>query len=400
MRLARRAGLMGESATLKVARRAAELRARGVDVVDFGAGEPDFPSPPEAVRAAVEALEGGFTKYTPSNGIPELREALAERFRARHRAPWSASQVLVSVGGKGALFQLALALFDDGDEVVLPSPYWVSFPAMVRCAGAEPVLVPTHGDDGFRIHAGAILERLGARTRAVLINAPCNPTGGVVSLADLRLLAAACAERGVLLISDETYESFVYDGAPVVSAASLAAEFPDTVVVVGSFSKTYAMTGWRLGYALGPTAAIAGAAVIQSHATSNATSFAQIGALAALRVAESEVAAMIAEYQRRRDLLIPRLDALPGVGCRPPAGSFYAFPDVSGCFREASPGSGSPELPRGSVAFAEHLLETAHVAVVPGIAFGSDDHVRISFACSCETLERGLERLAGVLSYV
>ncbi len=388
MRLAGRVSRIGESATLKVTRRAAELRAQGVDVVDFGAGEPDFQSPPVAVEAARQALADGFTKYTPSSGIPKLREALAERFHRDYGSPWQGGDTLVSVGGKAALFELALALFDDGGEVVLPSPCWVSFPEQIRLAGAEPVMVPTSPEDGFRIHADPLIEALSDRTRAVLVNSPSNPSGGMIEAADLRRLVAACAERGVLVISDETYERFVYEGNHA-SVAALAAEYPETVVLVGSFSKTYAMTGWRVGYALGPRSVLGPVADIQSHATSNPTSFAMVGALAALREAEPDVDRMIAAYRERRDFLIPRLNEVPGFSCRPPAGAFYAFPHVAEAYEEGR---------WGSVAFAELLLDEAAVAVVPGAAFGADDHVRISFACSTETLERGLARMCELLA--
>jgi aspartate aminotransferase len=266
----------------------------------------------------------------------------------------------------------------------------VSLPEQIRFAGAVPVEVPTAGDDGFRIHAGPILDAVTGRTRAILLNAPCNPTGGVVSAEDLRAIVEFAAARGLLVISDETYKRFVYGGLQPVSAAALAAEFPETVVVVGSFSKTYAMTGWRIGYMLGPSEVVRAVEVIQSHATSNPTSFAMVGALEALRHAEPEAAAMIAEYAARRDMLIPRLNDLPGFVCRPPDGAFYAFPHVAACY---GPGRGE-----NSMAFSEFLLDKARVAVVPGAAFGSDDHIRISFACSRATLDEGLRRMAEVLA--
>ena len=387
VKLSHRAVALAESATLRVTRRASELRAQGVSVVDLGAGEPDFASPAVAVEAARRALAEGFTRYTPGSGLPELREALAESYRSRYGAPWQAAQSIVTVGGKAALFQLALALLEDGQEVVLPSPCWVSFPEQIRFAGARPVTVPTSGEDGFQIHAAPLLAAVTDRTRAILINSPCNPTGGVVSAEDLRRIVAAAAERGLLVISDETYERFVYDG-PHASAAKLAAEFPETVVLVGSFSKTYAMTGWRIGYLLGPAPVVRAVEKVQSHATSNPTSFAMMGALAALRCAEAAVVEMHAEYQARRDMLPALLGAIPGFRCRPPNGAFYAFPDVSACFR--------PGL-EGSLQLAEHLLESAGVAVVPGAAFGADDHLRISFACSRANLAAGLERIAAAL---
>lgn len=387
--LSARVSRIGESATLRVSRLASDLRARGVSVVDFGAGEPDFPSPPVAVEAARQALADGFTRYTPGSGIPELRAAVADLYRRDFGAPWTAAQTVITVGGKAALFEVALAVFDDGQEVVLPSPSWVSLPEQIRFAGAHPVAVQTCPHDGFRLHAGPILEAVTGRTRAILLNAPCNPTGGVVSAEDLRAIVAFAAERGLLVISDETYVRFVYDGLQPVSAAALAAEFPETVIVVGSFSKTYAMTGWRVGFLLGPPEVVRAVEVIQSHATSNPTSFAMVGALEALRHAEPNVREMLAEYAARRDMLIPRLNELPGFSCRPPDGAFYAFPHVADCFR---PGR------QGSVAFAEQLLAEARVAVVPGEAFGADDYIRISFACSREALAEGLERLSAVLA--
>jgi len=385
--LSARAAAIAESATLRVTRRAAELRARGVQVVDLGAGEPDFPSPAVAVEAARQALADGFTRYTPGSGIPELRAALAESYRERYGAPWQGNDSVITVGGKAALFELALALFEGGQEVVLPSPCWVSFPEQIRFAGASPVTVPTKVGDGFRIHAGPILEAVTSRTRAILLNAPCNPTGGVIAPEDLRRIVAFAAERGLVVISDETYERFTYD-APPVSAAALAAEFPETVVVVGSFSKTYAMTGWRIGYLLGPAAIVKAVENIQSHATSNPTSFAMVGALAALRHAGPEVEVMQAEYKARREIIAAGLNRIPGFQCRPPSGAFYAFPRVAACY-----GPGRED----STALAEYLLEQASVAVVPGAAFGAGEHIRLSFACSRATLEEGLERIAAAL---
>ncbi len=388
MKLAARMARVGESTTLKVGRLAAELRAQGKDVLDLGVGEPDFGSPRVAVDAAREALTQGFTKYTDGNGLKELRQAVAAVLARRYGAPWSAGDGLITVGAKMALYHLALALFDQGDEVVLPSPCWVSFPEQIRLTGATPVLVPTAGEDGFTIHAEPILRALSERTRAVLVNSPSNPTGGIMAAEDLRRVVEACAARGIPFIADETYDRFVY-GDGFASSASLAAEFPETVVLVGSFSKTYAMTGWRLGYVFGPPGLVKAMATLQSHSTSNPTSFAMKGALGALAAAEPEVEAMIAEYLARRDLVTAGLARIPGFRCAPPRGTFYAFPNVAGCYR---PGR------QGSVELSEFLLHQAGVAVVPGIAFGDDDHVRISFACSRQTLETALSRIANALA--
>ncbi len=380
---------VGESATLKVARRALALKSQGVDLVDLGAGEPDFPTPNIAVEAACAALRDGFTKYTAGSGTPELRGAVAEHYRARFGSHWAAAQTVISVGGKAGLFEIAMSIAEPGVEIVLPSPCWVSLPAQIELAGGTPVMVPSCPDDGFALHAEALLAAVTERTRAILINSPSNPTGGLISPSELRALVEGAAAREILVIADETYARLVYDGAPIATVASLAAEFPNTVVLAGSFSKTYAMTGWRVGYVLGPPELIAAVEGVQSHVTSNPTSFAMVGALAALQNAEPEVERMIAIYQERRDFLIPRLNAIPGLTCAPPGGAFYAFPRATDVF---APGRSN------SVELAEFLLEEARVAVVPGSAFGADDHIRLSFATSLEELGRGVERIAAALS--
>ena len=381
---AARMSRVGESATLRVSRRAKELTAQGRDIVDFSAGEPDFDSPQVALEAAGRALREGFTKYTESNGIPALRQELASSYSRRYGTPWGSAEVLITVGGKAALFEIATALFEAGQEVVIPSPCWVSIPEQVRLMGAEPVFVATSCDDGFRLPAERLFAALTPRTRAVILNSPCNPTGGVIDAPDLEAIVEECARRGLLVIFDETYERFVYEGREHASAAAWAAKFPETVAIVGSFSKTYAMTGWRVGYALGPKDLIAQAAVVQSHATSNATSFAMVGALEALRSAEPDVERMLDEYRARRAMLLPLLNAVPGFACQPPAGAFYAFPHVAKVYRGEV---------TDSIRFAEYLLDEASVAVVPGAAFGDDQSIRISFACSREALREGLTRI-------
>ncbi|MEM6454096.1 MAG: pyridoxal phosphate-dependent aminotransferase [Acidobacteriota bacterium] len=386
--LSRRANRLAESATMRVSRRAAELREAGRSIINFGAGEPDFDSPAVAVEAARQALADGFTRYTPAPGMPALRDALAADARARHGAPWQRANCLVTVGGKAALFELAMTLIDEGDEAIVPVPAWVSFLEQIRFAGGTPVTVSLAADDAFAVHAAPIIDALTPRTRMVVLNAPSNPTGGLMAADELRAIVEACAARGVVVVCDETYERFVYDNATCASGAALAAEFPETIVVVGSFSKTYAMTGWRVGFALGAETLIAKLGAVQSHMTSNPTSFAMAGALAALDGAESDVRTMLATFARRRDLVVERLDAMPGVTCAPPQGAFYVFPDVSAHYQ---PGRAD------SVAMAEFLLEQAGVAVVPGVAFGNDRHIRISFACSAQELETGLDRIAVAL---
>lgn len=382
MRLASRALRVGESATMRVSRRALALRASGIDVVDLSAGEPEFDSPRVAVEAACHGLETGFTRYTAAAGLPDLRNALAMKYGNLYGAPWSGEEnVIVTVGAKAALFELALALFEPGDEVIVPTPAWVSFIDQIRLAGAEPVEVPCRERDDFKVPIDAVANAIGGKTKAVILNSPSNPTGAVVESAELRRLAELCASHDVVLVADETYERFVYEGAQFSSAAALAAEFPDHVAVVSSFSKSYAMTGWRVGYLLGPAELVRAVLAIQSHATSNPTSFAMLGALA---VVENEPADdWLEDYALRRQLLVTGLDALPGVRCRLPAGGFYAFANVEGLLRS--------DL--DTVELAEWLLDEARVAAIPGAAFGSPSHLRFSFACSLEVLEEGLRRL-------
>ncbi len=387
MHLSRRSARLAESATVRVADKAAELRAAGREIVDLSAGQPDFPSPEIAVDGVRRALDEGFTRYTTAAGIPDLRQALADFYGQRHGAPWRLDNVLVTVGAKAALFELIMTLIDDGDSVVMPSPCWVSFPEQVRFAGGRPILVPVSADDGFSLRAQPLIDAMDDSTRMVLINSPSNPTGGIVTAQELRRLVEFCAERDVVVLSDETYERFLYDGAEHASAGVLAEEFPDTVIVVSSFSKTYAMTGWRIGFALAAADLIRKAGALQGHMTSNATSFAMRGALAAIEGAEPDVQRMLAAFARRRALVVRGLESLPGVTCQAPAGAFYAFPHVAAHYRGG----------QGSLQLAERLLE-AGVAVVPGVAFGADEHIRLSFACSDAELEQGLERMGKVFA--
>lgn len=388
MRFSKRALELAESATMRVTRKAAELRAAGREILSFGAGEPDFDSPTVVRDAAKAGLDAGHTRYTPAAGIPALREAVAARFAARDDAPWTGADAMVTVGAKAGLFQLMMALLDEGDEIVIPRPAWVSFEAQARFAGASVRWVDTSWRDRFAVHADAVIEALGPKTRVLLLNAPSNPTGGVITAADLERVVDACVERDIVVISDETYDRFVYDGTHT-SVAALARRYPDHVVLVGSFSKTYAMTGWRLGYLLGPQPLIAKLGALQGHMTSNPTTFAMDGGVAALADAEADVARMIEAFARRRDLIVDRLQAIDGVRCTAPVGAFYVFPDVARLF---GPGR------ENSVALAEFLLEEAGVAVVPGVAFGADDHIRLSFATDEETIEQGLARIADALS--
>ena len=381
MSLSTRANRIHPSATFEIAARAAKLRAEGREILSLGMGEPDFASPAVAVEAVQKALAEGHTRYAPTAGLPQLREAIAAHLASLYAGPWSADQVTVTVGGKAALFELALALFGAGDEVILPVPYWVSFPEQIRFCGARPVPVVTDHTDGFRLTADAVAAAMDDATRAVILNSPGNPTGAVIDAQELRSIVELCAEQEVTVIADETYDRFVYDG-PFPSVASLAGDFPDTVVLVGSFSKTWAMTGWRLGYLAANEEISKAVRKIQGHATSGATTFAMYGALAVLEQGDDHVAEIVTRFRQRRELVMSRLAELDGVRCASPAGAFYCFPSV----RRLYGGSITD-----STTFCTHMLEEAGVAMVPGVAFGDDDHVRISFACSEDTLNAAFD---------
>lgn len=396
MRFAGRASRVAGSATLAVLKAAAALRARGVDVVDFGAGEPDFPTPAFVKRAAIDAIDADFTKYTDASGIPELREAIAARYRSEWGAPYAAAEVLVTAGGKQALHTACLALFEEGDDVLVPSPYWVSFPEMVTLAGAKSVFVPTSAATGFRLTAADVARAATPATRGIIVNTPNNPTGAVMEPAEVEGIVRLAASRGWTVLFDECYDRFVFEGRHL-SAASFAAEFPETILVAGTLSKTYAMTGWRVGFAAGPKPLIELMGRIVGHATSNVCSITQQAALAALtRPAEAvpAVEEMLREYARRREYLIPALNALPGVTCAPPGGAFYAFPDVSAHYGRVLGGI----QVTGSQSFAKALLDSVAVAVTPGAAFGEDRCVRLSFATSRARIEEGIARLSRVLA--
>ena len=397
-RFSSRAASISVSGTLEVLRAAAALRERGVDVVDLGPGEPDFHTPEYIKEAAVAAIRANQTKYTDAMGIAELRRAISDQYRKDWSCPWQTPNVLVTAGGKQALHSACLALFQEGDDVLVPRPYWVSFPEMVKLAGARPVFVPTAASEGFKLTAAAVEKASTSATRGVILNSPNNPTGAVMEPAEIEGVVRLAAKRGWVVVFDECYDRLVFEGRHV-SGASLAAGFPETVLVCGSLSKTFALTGWRLGYALGHEELIGMMGRIVSHATTNVCTVTQRAALAALtRREEGEAAtrAMLREYAERRDFLIAALAELPGVACPPPGGAFYAFPDVSAHYGRRMGGLALD----GSMAFAKALLDRAAVAVTPGIAFGEDRCVRISFATSMDRLREGVARMRRALGEV
>ena len=390
MRFAKRVSRISVSPTAAVLAEAERLKAQGIDVVDFGPGEPDFPTPDHIKQAAIEALKNNRTKYTATPGIGPLREAVCNWHRQQLGSSYEPAECIITVGGKQAIYNAVSALIEEGDEVIIPAPYWVSFPDIVRLAGGEAVFVPTHAADSFVLSAKQIEAAITPRTRLAIINSPNNPTGAVIPPAEFERIYEVCRKHGVLLMTDECYSHFTYGSAKPYSLASVPDSKPN-IIVVGSVSKTFSMTGWRVGYALGPKPLIDAMTKIQSQSTSNATSIAQYGALAALTGPMDSVPVMLAEYARRRARILAGLTAIPGVTCPEPSGAFYAFPDIS-----ARLGNGASD----STALARQLLEREHVAVVPGDAFGAPGFLRFSYATSVERIEEGLRRLENFFAAV
>jgi aspartate aminotransferase len=371
------------SPTTAVVEEAEKLKARGVDVADFGAGEPDFPTPEHIKQAAIQALSENRTKYTSTPGIAPLRQAICDWHAAQLASAYEPAECIVNVGGKHAVFQTISALVNAGDEVVIPSPYWVSYPDMVKYVNGKPVLLQTLAEDGFVMRVRALEKILTAKTKIVIVNSPSNPTGSVIPPDEFAGLLEVCRRRDIWLLTDECYSQFTYGDAKPFSAASLPGA-KDRLIVAGSFSKTFAMTGWRVGYVLGPEGLVDAIGKLQSQSTSNPTSIAQYAALAAVRGSMDSVTQMLAEYARRRERILAGLRVIPGVVCTAPRGAFYVFPDVSAHFRPAMP---------DDTAVAKQLLERERVAVVPGSAFGAPGFLRLSYATSLERIEEGLRRL-------
>ena len=381
--IAERISLISVSSTMKVAAEAERLRAEGADIVDFGAGEPDFPTPANIKQAAVRALDENFTKYTAVSGTAELKRAVCE-YHARHfGTAYQPAECLITVGGKHIIFNATQALVNPGDEVVIPVPYWVTYKDVVSYAGGQCVFVDTDEDRGFTLTASMIEPHLTSRTKMVLLNSPCNPSGAVLDPAEFEKILKLTSERGIYLMTDECYCFFLYDSEPFSIASLPGAK--ETVLVAGSLSKTYAMTGWRIGFGLMPAPIIAAMTKLQSHSTSNPTSIAQKAAAEALRGPQESVKTMLAEYRRRRDFVVARLRAIPGVTCAEPRGAFYAYPNMAVVLGKSGI--------QNTQQLAERLLADAGVALVPGEAFGTSRHVRISYATSMEELVRGLDRI-------
>ncbi len=376
------------SSTARVSAEAEKLRRAGFDVVDFGVGEPDFPTPDNIKRAAVRALEENFTRYTAMPGVQELRDAVCQRHRLDYGTEYKVPECVVSAGGKHAIFNTVQVLVNEGDEVIIPVPYWVTYYDVVSYSGGRPVLVETSEQEGFALTAAQIERAVTPKTRLVIVNSPCNPSGAVIDPGEFEKIAHLAKKHGFWLMTDECYCRFLYDSEPYSVAA--VPGMKDHVVVAGSLSKTYAMTGWRIGFTLAPAEVCAAIIKLQSHSTSNPTSIAQKAAIEALLGDQSSVDVMLAEYRKRRQFVVERLRRMPGVRCAEPRGAFYAYPNI-----HAALGRNGIHTP---MQFAEKLLEKAHVALVPGEAFGTEHHVRISYATSMENLEKGLGRIEQFLA--
>ncbi|MBM3797558.1 MAG: pyridoxal phosphate-dependent aminotransferase [Acidobacteria bacterium] len=381
--LAERVGLISVSSTVKVSAEAGRLKREGVDVVDFGAGEPDFPTPSNIKQAAIQGLADNFTKYTPVDGTLELKKAIVDRHVADFGTGYAVNECVTTVGGKHIIFELMQVLINPGDEVIIPVPYWVTYADVVNFAYGKCVFVDPGEATGFNVNAEMIARQITPKTKAIFINSPSNPSGAVLSDAEFIKIFEITSQRGIWLITDECYCHFLYGAKPFSIASVPGAK--DTVLVAGSLSKTYAMTGWRIGFGLGPKPVIDAVIKLQSHMTSNPTSIAQKAAIEALRGPQDSVQQMLGEYRTRREFVVNRLRQISGVTCQDPMGAFYAYPNMSTAWKNKGIAS--------SLEFAERLLREAHVAVVPGEAFGTQDHVRISYATSMKELERGLQRI-------
>jgi aspartate aminotransferase len=379
-KISKRASALSPSLTLVIDSKAKQMKAAGEDVVGFGAGEPDFDTPQHIKDAAAQALASGFTKYTPSSGIPELRQAIADKFKRENGLDYKPSQVIVSSGGKHSCFNVIMALCDEGDEVLIPAPYWLSYPEMVKMASATPVIIETTDQTEFKVTPAQLRAAITSRTRLFILNSPSNPTGSVYSPEEIKTLGDICVEKGVLIMSDEIYEHLTYDGAVVKSVASFSQAHYDHTIIVHGLAKAWSMTGWRLGFLAAPEPIAKAIDAIQSHSTSNPTSFAQKGGVAALTGPQDHLKPWLAEFAKRRTYAWQKLNSIPGVTCVNAKGAFYLFPNIS-------------QLGLKSADFCARLLEQEKVAAVPGIAFGADDYIRLSYATNLANIEKGLERI-------
>ncbi len=393
MKLTKRIQSIKPSPTLAITMKANALRAQGRDIIGFGAGEPDFDTPENIKAAAVRAIASGFTKYTPVGGIDELKDAIAAKMARDHGLDYNRSQIVVSCGAKHTLYNLIQVLCEEGDEVIVPAPYWVSYVDIVVLAGATPVNVPTEQAAGFKLTPELLRGAVTDRTRVLILNSPANPTGAAYSREELTALAAVLATMEITVISDDIYEKIIYDGFEFFSIAAVSEEMKDRTVIVNGVSKAYAMTGWRIGYAAGSEPIVAAVTKLQSQNTSNPASIAQKAAVEALNGSQEAVGMMVKAFRERRDVIVAALNKIPGFTCPNPQGAFYVFPNVAQIYGR----SFQEKVIDDSTSLAAYLLDEADVAVVPGADFGADDYIRLSYATSRELIEAGVARIARAL---
>ena len=393
MQLAERVNRIKPSPTFAAAAKAAAMRAKGIEVISFAQGEPDFDTPENIKEAAYKALREGVTKYTPASGFPDLKDAIIQKFKRDNGLTYDRSQVFASAGAKLIIYNLAQALFQAGDEVIVPAPYWVSYTDIVLLMDATPVVVQTSEDKGFKMTVDQLKAAVTPRSKAILINSPCNPTGVTYTAQELKALVDVVLPRKVLIIADDIYEKFLYDGAVFTSIASLGKEVQDQTVVINGVSKTYSMTGWRIGYAAGPADLMAAMDKVQTQNVSNPVSFCQKAAVEALAGPQESVQKMVTEFDRRRKYIVQRLNAMPGVKCAMPKGAFYVFPNITGLFGK----KWGDKVISNSGDVTDLILEEAKVAVVAGSGFGNDNHIRFSYATSMANIEKGMDRIQEAL---
>jgi aspartate aminotransferase len=391
--LSHRAKSLKPSPTLAINAKAKSMQAQGIQVVSFGAGEPDFDTPDNIKKAAKKAIDDGFTKYTPVGGIDELKDAIINKFKRDSHITYKRSEILVSCGGKHSFYNLAQAIFDQGDEVIVPAPYWVSYPPMVALAGGTPVIVQTKEQNDFKITPEDLKKAITPKTKALIINSPSNPTGSAYTKKDLEKIAEIAISKDFFVISDEIYEKIVYDGFQFTSIASLSDEMKKKTIIVHGVAKTYAMTGWRIGYTAGSEEVISAMNNIQSQSTSNPTSISQKASVEALAGPQDEVGKMVSAFAERRNYIVDRLNRMPGVSCYKPAGAFYVFPNFSSYYGKSYQG----KKIENSTHLADFFLDVARVAVVPGVEFGADPFERLSYATSMEDIEEGMNRIEEAL---
>jgi aspartate aminotransferase len=394
MKLASRAQRLKPSATLLITAKAKALKADGIDVVGFGAGEPDFDTPLNIKDEAKRAINNGFTKYTAVGGTDDLKNAIIFRLKEDYGLTYDKSQIMVSCGAKHALYNLTQVMIDEGDEVIIASPYWVSYPEQVTLAGGTPVIIETREEDGFKINPDGLKKKITSRTKAFILNYPSNPTGATYNEKDLRELAGIALDAGLIIISDEIYDKIVYDGLTHTPIATIDEDVKESTILVNGVSKSYSMTGWRIGYSAGDKDVSSAMSKLQGQSTSNPTSISQMAAIEAFKGPQDEVAKMAKEFERRKNYIAKRLNEISSITCFNPQGAFYVFPNVSKFYGKSYNGKGI----RNSVDFSEYLLDVAKVAVVPGVEFGSDKHVRISYAVSMEEIIKGVDRIEEALA--